>query len=64
MSRDNFGNKQSFIIHNCLINDEIYDLLTTPQRQSIGYIRTKRQTLRKKIKYKQKQIIGKRFSKR
>ena len=64
MSRDNLGNKQRFILHNCLINDERYDLLITPHRQSVGYIRTKRQTLRKKIINKQKQIIRKRFSKR
>ena len=48
---------------NCLINDERYDLVITPHRQSVGYIRTKRQTLRKKIVNNQKQIIRKRFSK-
>ena len=64
MSRDNLGNKQTIIIHNCLINDERYDLVITPHRQSIGYIRTKKQTLRKKFINKQKQIIRKRFSKR
>ena len=63
MSRDNLGNKQTIIIHNCLINDEKYDLVTTPHRQTIGYIRTKRQTLRKKIIKIQKQNIRKRFSK-
>ena len=45
MSRDNFGNKQTIIIHICLINDEKYDLLITPHRQSEEFIRTKRQTL-------------------
>ena len=48
MSRDNLGNKQTIIIHNCLLNDERYDLVITPHRQIIGYIRTKIQTLRKK----------------
>ena len=47
MSRDNLGNKQTIIIHNCLINDDNYDLVITTQRQSVGYIKTKRQTLRK-----------------
>ena len=51
------------MIHNCLINDDRYDLLITPHRQSVGYIRTKRQTIRKKKNNKQKQIIKKRFSK-
>ena len=64
MSRDNLGNKQTTIIHNCLINDEKYDLVITRHRQSVGYIRTKRQTRRKKIINKQRQIIRKRFSKR
>ena len=64
MSRDNLGNKQTIIIHNRLINDEKYDLVITPHRQTIGYIRTKRQTQGKKIINKQKQVIRKRFSKR
>ena len=64
MSRDNLGNKQTIIIHNCLINDKKYDLVITSHKQTIGYIRTKRQTLRKKIFNKQKQFIRKRFSKR
>ena len=65
-SWDNLGNKQTIIIHNCLINDEKYDLVITPHRQSVGNIRTKKQALRKKIihKQKQKQVIRKRFSKR
>ena len=61
MSRDNLGNKQTIIIPNCLINDDGYDLVITPHKQSVGFIRTKRQTLRKKIINKQKQIIRKRF---
>ena len=64
MPKDNLGNKQTIILHYCIINDEIYDLVITPHRQTIGYIRTKRQTLRKKIISKQKKIIQKRFSKR
>ena len=63
MSRENLGNKQTIIIHNCLINDEKYDLVFTPHRQSVGYIGTKRETLRNKVN-KQKQIVNKRFSKR
>ena len=61
MSRDNLGNKQTIKIHNCLINDKRYDLIITPQRQPIGHIRKKRQTLRKKIINKQKQIFEKDF---
>ena len=64
MSRDNLGNKQTVIIHNCLYNDDKYDLVIKPHRQSVGYIRTKRHTLRKKIIIKQKKIVRKRFSKR
>ena len=63
MSRDNLGNKQTIILHNCKINHEKYDLVITPHRQTMGYIRTKRQTL-KKIINKRKQISRKRFSKR
>ena len=64
MSRDKLGNKQTIIIHNCLINDDKYDLVITPYRQPVGYTRTIRQTLRKKIINNQKQISRKRFSKR
>ena len=64
MSRDNLGNKQTIIMHNCLYNDDKYDLVVTPHRLLVGYIRTKRQTLRKKIIIKQKKIVRKRFSKR
>ena len=62
MSRDSLGNKQTIIINNCLINDEKYDLVITPHRQSVGYIRTKRQAQRKKKMNEQKQVIRKRFS--
>ena len=64
MSLDNLGNKQIIILHNCEINNEKYDLVTTPHRQSTGYIRTKRQTIKRKILSKQRQITRKRFSKR
>ena len=64
MSKENLGNKQTIVLHNCIINDERHDLVTPPHRQTIGYIRTKRQTLRKKSISKPKQIIRKRFSKR
>ena len=63
MPRDNLGNKQKIIIHDCLINDEKLDLAIPPHRQSVGYIRTKRQTLIKRIINKQNQISKKRFSK-
>ena len=55
MSIDNLGNKQTIVHHNCIINDERYDLVNTPHRKTIEYIRTKRVTLRKQIINKQKQ---------
>ena len=61
MPRDNLQNKQTIIVHNCLINDDKFDLVITPHIPSVGYIRTKRQTLRKKIINKQKQINRKNF---
>ena len=64
MSRDNLGNKQTIILPNCLINNDKLDLVITPHRESVVYIKIKRQTQRKKINNKQKQIIRKRFSKR
>ena len=63
MSRDNLEKKPTILLHNCIINDERYDLVITPHRQTIEYIRTKRQTLGKKILSKQKQIFRKRVSK-
>ena len=63
MSQDNLGNKQTIILHNCIINDERYDLVVTPHRQTIGYIRTKRHTLKRKIKSKQRQTTQKPYSK-
>ena len=64
MSLNNLGNKQTIVLHNCEINNEAYDLVITPHKQTIGYIRTKRQTLKRKILSKQKQNTRKRFSKR
>ena len=56
MSLKNLGNKQTIVIHNCEINKQKYDLVITPHTQTIGYIRTKRQILKRKILYKQKQF--------
>ena len=64
MSLNNLGNKQTIVLHNCKINNETYDLVITPHQQTIGYIRTKRQTIKRKILSKQKQFTRKRFSKR
>ena len=58
MSRDNLGSEQTIILHNCLIENERFDLVITRHKQSNGYIRS---TTRKKI-IKQKQIIKRRFS--
>ena len=62
MSLNNLGNKQTIVLHNCKINNETYDLVITPRKQTIGYIRTKRQTIKQNIS-KQRQTIRKRFSK-
>ena len=48
MSLDDLGNNQTIILHNCEINNEKYDLVITPHKQTIGYIRTKRQTIKRK----------------
>ena len=63
MSLDNLGKKQAIILHNCEINNEKYDLVITPHTQSKRYIRTKRQTIKRKILSQQSQITRKRFSK-
>ena len=49
MSLNNLGNKRTIILHNCKINNETYDLVITPHKQTIGYIRSKRQTIKRKI---------------
>ena len=64
MSLNNLGNKQTIVLHNCELNNEAYDLVITPHKQTIGYIRTKSQTIKRKISSKQRQITRKRFSKR
>ena len=64
MPLDNLGNKQTITLHNCEKNNEKYDLVITPHTQSIGHIRTKRQTITRKNLNKQRQITRKRFSKR
>ena len=47
MSRDNLGSKQTIVLHKYLIKNERYDLVITPHRQTIGKIRSKRQTQKK-----------------
>ena len=64
MSLNNLGNEQTIVLHHCKINYETYDLVITPHKQTVGYIRTKRQTIKRKVLSKQKQITRKRFSKR
>ena len=63
MSLKNLGNKQTIVIHNCQIENQKYDLVITPHTQTIEYIHTKRQTLKRTILRKQRQITRKRFSK-
>ena len=63
MSFKNLGNKQTIVLHNCEIDNQKYDLVITPHTQTVGYIRTKRLTIKRKIKNKQRQITRKTFSK-
>ena len=63
MSFKNLGNKQTIVLHNCEIDNKKYDLVISPHAQTVGYIRTKRQTTKRKIINKQRQITRKRFSK-
>ena len=63
MSFKNLGNKQTIVLHNSEIDNKKYDLVITPHTQTVGYIRTKRQTIKRKIMNKQRQITQKRFSK-
>ena len=63
MSLKNLGNKQTIVLHNCEINNQKYDLVITPHTQTVGYIRTKRQTKKRKIISKQRQIKRKKLSK-
>ena len=64
MSLNNLGNKQTIVIHHFEINNKKYDLVITPHKQKIRYIRTKRQTIKRKSLNKQRQITRKIFSKR
>ena len=63
MSLKNSRNKQTIVLHNCEIDNQKYDLVITLHTQTVGYIRTKRQTIKRKIICKQRQITRKRFSK-
>ena len=63
MSFKNLGNKRTIVLHNCEIYNQKYDLVITPHTQTVGYIRTERLTVKRKILNKQKQITPKRFSK-
>ena len=62
MSIKNLGNKQTIVLHNCEIDNKKNELVITPHTQTVGYIRTKRQTIKRKIINKQKNITRKRFS--
>ena len=59
----NLGKKQTIVLHNCEIDNKKYDLVITLHTQTVGYIRTKRQTIKRKIINKQRQITRKTFSK-
>ena len=63
MSLKNLVNKQPIVIHNCQIKNQKYDLVIAPHTQKIEYIHTKRQSLKRTIHRKQRQITRKRFSK-
>ena len=63
MSFKNLGNKQTIVLHNCEIDNKKYDLVITPHTQTVGYIRTKRQTIKRKVINKQRQITQKDFQK-
>ena len=63
MSFQNLGHKQTIVLHNCEIDNKKYDLVITPHTQTVGYIRTKRLTIKRKIINKQRQIKRKKFSK-
>ena len=49
MSFKNLGNKQTIVLHNCEIDNQKYDLVITPHTQTVGYIRTKRLTIKRQI---------------
>ena len=64
MSLKNLGNKQTIVLHNCEIDNQKYDLVITPNTQTVGYIRTKRQTMKRKFISKQRQITLKKIFKK
>ena len=51
MSLKNLGNKQTIVLHNYEIDNQNNDLVITRHTQTVEYIRTKRQTIKRK-KYK------------
>ena len=63
MSLNNLGNKQTIVLHNCENNNEKYDLVITPHKQTIGYIRTKRQMIKRKTLSRQRQKFTKKIFK-
>ena len=64
MSLKNLENKQTIVLHNCEIDDQKYDLVITPHTQTVRHIRTKRQTTKRIVISKQRQITRKRISKK
>ena len=56
MSRDKLGSKQTTVLHNCLFENERYDLEITPHRQTKEYIRSKSQTRKKSQENKNKSL--------
>ena len=51
------------VLHNCEIENQKNNLVISLHTQTVGYIRTKRQTIKRKVISKQRQITRKRFSK-
>ena len=64
MSIKNLRNKQTIVLHNCETDNQKNNLVINTHTQTVGYIRTKRQTIKRKIINKQRQITRKRFSKK
>ena len=59
MSRVNLGSKQTIILHNCLIENESYDLVSHRTNKQYGYIK---KTKTKKDKNDNKKVIERRIS--
>ena len=49
MSFKKLVNKRTIVLHNCEIDNQKHDLVITPHTQTVGCIRTKRQTIKRKI---------------